>query len=165
MNLLADVTAGLIVHPAVVAAHVSAELPFMATENVLMAGVRAGGSRQELHEKIRKHALDAAQRIKGEGADNDLLARMQGDPALAPHVADAMEPMAYVGRAPQQVDEVLGELVQPLLDAHRHRSGRFASRVKVWVSGRAGRPAPRPARGAQSGSHRRAVALAPRADR
>ncbi|MBL4689333.1 MAG: adenylosuccinate lyase [Nannocystaceae bacterium] len=131
LNLLADVTAGMVVHPAVVAAHVRAELPFMATENVLMAGVRAGGSRQALHEKVRDHAMAASERIKAEGAENDLLARMQADPALSPFVADAMDPDAYVGRAPQQVDELIAEFFQPLLDTHRHRAGRFVPRVRV----------------------------------
>lgn len=131
LNLLADVTAAMVVHPAVVAAHVRAELPFMATENVLMAGVRAGGSRQVLHEKVRDHAMAASKRIKAEGAENDLLARMQGDPALAPFVADAMDPNDYVGRAPQQVDELIAEFFEPLLEAHSQRAGRFVSRVRV----------------------------------
>lgn len=131
LNLCADITAGLIVHPAVVRAHVDAELPFMATENVLMAAVRAGGNRQALHEKIREHSLAAAQRIKAEGAPNDLLERMSGDPDLAPHLADAMDPAGYVGRSPQQVDEFLEEVVEPLLEQHQHREGRFVSKVKV----------------------------------
>lgn len=131
LNLLADVTAGMVVHPAVVAAHVAAELPFMATENVLMAGVRAGGSRQALHEKVRQHAVAASQRIKAEGVANDLLQRMENDPELAPYVAGAMDPSDYVGRAPRQVDEFIAEFVNPLLAEHQHRAGRFASRVKV----------------------------------
>ena len=131
LNLLADVTAGLVVHPAVIDAHVRAELPFMATENVLMAAVRAGGNRQTLHEKIREHSVAASARIKAEGAPNDLLERMAADPELGPYVSQAMQPDLYVGRAPQQVDEILAELIEPLLAEHQHRAGRFVPRVKV----------------------------------
>ncbi|MEM6997099.1 MAG: adenylosuccinate lyase, partial [Myxococcota bacterium] len=130
-NLLADVTAGLVVHPAVVRSHVDAELPFMATENILMAAVRAGGNRQTLHEAIRTHALAASHRIKAEGVGNDLLERMAADPGLAPFVGDAVDPQDYVGRAPQQVDEIIAELLGPVLQAHEHRAGRFVSRVRV----------------------------------
>lgn len=132
LNLLADVTAGLIVNPAVVRANLDRELPFMATENVIMAGVRGGGSRQDLHERVRVHSHAAAKRIKGEGLDNDLIARMKADDALGPYVTDeALDPAAYVGRAPQQVREYLAESLNPLLSAHAERRGRFVPRVKV----------------------------------
>ncbi len=132
LNLMADVTAGLVVHPAVIAANMADELAFMATENVIMNGVRAGGSRQVLHERIREHSLAAVARMKEEGAANDLLDRMRGDEMLAPHVtAAAIDPARYVGRAPEQVDEFVGEVLQPLLDAHAHRRGRFRAAVSV----------------------------------
>ena len=73
---------GLVVHPAVIARHVAEELPFMATENILMAAVQAGGDRQDLHERIRVHSLAAAERLKDGAADNDLIGRIQGDPAF-----------------------------------------------------------------------------------
>ncbi len=132
LNLLADVTAGLVVHPAVVRTNVARELPLMATENVIMAGVRAGHSRQDLHERIRVHSHAAAARMKDEGVDNDLLLRMGADDVLGPLLSDAvLDPAAYVGRAPQQVDELLGEVVAPLLERHAARRGRFRPRVRV----------------------------------
>jgi adenylosuccinate lyase len=132
LNLVADITAGLVVHPAVIAANVREELPFMATENVIMRGVKAGQSRQELHELIRTHSHAAAKRIKDEGVANDLLARMRGDSALAPFVDDAvLHPARYVGRAPAQVDEFVAEFLDPLLEQHASRRGRFAPRVSV----------------------------------
>ena len=132
LNLLADVTAGLTVNPAVVRSNLERELPFMATENVIMAGVRAGHSRQELHERVRVHSHEAARRMKEEGGGNDLLERMRGDAALGPFVsAEVLDPAAYVGRAPRQVDEYLDEVLEPLLQQHAERRGRFQPRVRV----------------------------------
>lgn len=132
LNLLADVSAGLVVHPAVVSANLERELPFMVTENVIMAGVRGGRSRQQLHERIRVHSHEAARRMKQEGAPNDLVARMRADEVLGPFVGDeVLDPAAYVGRAPQQVDEFLAEVIEPLLVRHAARRGRFAPRVVV----------------------------------
>jgi adenylosuccinate lyase len=132
LNLVVDVVSGMVVNPAVIAANMADELAFMATENVIMAGVKAGASRQELHERVRTHSHAAAARMKAEGASNDLLARMRADPLLAPHVpADPIDPMRYVGRAPEQVDEYLAEVLGPLLDAHAHRRGRFTASVSV----------------------------------
>ena len=132
LNLLVDVTAGLVVNPAVIAANLADELPFMATENVIMRGVRAGHSRQDLHERIRSHSLAAAQRMKDEGVGNDLIGRLRADELLGSHVVDdALDPAQYVGRAPQQVDEFLNEVVDPLLDAHSSRRGRFKPDVRV----------------------------------
>lgn len=132
LNLLADVTAGLVVHPAVVRANLEQELPFMATENVIMAGVRGGHSRQDLHERIRVHSHEAARRMKEHGVPNDLLSRMRADDVLGPFVSDeVLEPAAYVGRSPQQVDEFLAEVIEPLLELHAERRGRFQPRVAV----------------------------------
>jgi adenylosuccinate lyase len=132
LNLLADVSAGLRVHPAVIRANMADELAFMATENVIMNGVRAGESRQRLHEKIREHSLAAVRRMKEDGASNDLLERMRKDPELAAFVsAEAIDPARYVGRAPQQVDEFVAEVLEPLIVTHAHRRGRFAPRVRV----------------------------------
>jgi len=132
LNLAADVTSGLVVNPAVIRANMGDELPFMATENVIMAGVRAGHSRQELHERVRRHSHDAARRMKDEGVANDLLDRMRTDDLLGPHVpGEPIDASRYVGRAPEQVDEFVGEVLDPLLAAHAHRRGRFAPSVHV----------------------------------
>ncbi|MGH7136174.1 MAG: adenylosuccinate lyase, partial [Pirellulales bacterium] len=91
------------------------ELPFMATENILMAAVAQGGDRQELHERIRRHSIAAATVVKQEGGVNDLLDRLRGDPAFAKvDVAAALDPARFVGRAPEQVDEFLREVIAPI---------------------------------------------------
>jgi len=115
------VVGGLVVHPAVIRRRLAEELPFLATENVLMAAAMKGGDRQALHERIRVHAQAAGDRLKAEGGENDLLARIAADPAfgLAPaEVAAAADPRAFVGRAPEQVEEFLASEVDPLLAAH-----------------------------------------------
>jgi adenylosuccinate lyase len=132
LNLVVDVSRGLVVNPAVIRANMADELPFMATENVIMAGVRGGHSRQELHERVRKHSHEAARRMKEEGVANDLLARMRADDLLGPFVpAEPINPRGYVGRAPEQVDEFLAEVLDPLLVEHAHRRGRFTPAVSV----------------------------------
>jgi len=132
LNLVVDVVRGMVVHPAVIRANMADELAFMATENVIMGGVRGGHSRQELHERVRKHSHAAALRMKTEGVPNDLLERMRGDGVLAPFVpGDPIDPTLYVGRAPEQVDEFVAEVLTPLLEAHGHRAGRFAPAVHV----------------------------------
>jgi len=114
--LYRNVTAGLVVYPKVIARNLEAELPFMATENILMAGVAAGGDRQDLHERIRRHSQAAATVVKNEGGQNDLLARLAADPAFAKvDLKATLDPSQFVGRAPQQVDEFLAEAVEPIL--------------------------------------------------
>lgn len=131
LNLLVDITSGLVVHPPVIAANMRDELPFMATENVLMRGTSAGHSRQELHRLVRAHSLEAVAGMK-RGEANDLMARMQADPVLGPFVdADLTAPARYVGRAPEQVDEFLAEFLAPLLARHEARRGRFSAGVRV----------------------------------
>lgn len=106
LEVLLNVTSGLVVYPAVITRRLNSELPFMATEELLMAMVRAGGDRQDLHERIRVHALAAASVVKEQGLDNDLLARIAADPAFAPvhdRLDDLMDPARFVGRAPAQV--------------------------------------------------------------
>ena len=113
--LCRNVTSGLVVYPKVIAAQLNAELPFMATENILMAAVAAGGDRQDLHERIRRHSQAAAAVVKEQGGANDLLARLAKDAAFAKvDLAAAMKPEQFVGRAPQQVDEFLAEVVAPI---------------------------------------------------
>jgi adenylosuccinate lyase len=118
LSTLANVADGLHVWPQVIRRHVEQELPFMATEEIIMAGVKAGGDRQELHEAIRGHSMEAARRVKEEGGSNDLLERLAGDPLFSPvrdRFADLLAPERFVGRAPQQVEEFIAEVVDPLL--------------------------------------------------
>ena len=115
LNLYLNVVPGLVVHPAVIARHVAEELPFMATENLLMAAVQAGGDRQDLHERIRVHAIAAADRLKDGAADNDLLDRIKADPAFPPlDLDDVLDPRRYIGRSARQVDEFLAREVEPI---------------------------------------------------
>jgi adenylosuccinate lyase len=115
LNLYGNIVPGLVVHPAVIGRHVAEQLPFMATENLLMAATLAGGDRQTLHERIRVHSLAAAERLKAGAADNDLIERLRHDPAFPPLDFDKlMEPSQFVGRAPRQVDEFLASEVEPI---------------------------------------------------
>jgi adenylosuccinate lyase len=118
--LMQNVTDGLVVYPKVIARRLAEELPFMATENILMAAVRAGGDRQQLHESIRQHSQAAASQVKQHGAPNDLLGRLEKDPAFAQvDLKSALNPGDYVGRAPQQVDEFIAEVVAPIRQRYR----------------------------------------------
>ena len=119
LRLYQNIAEGMVVYPQMIARHIEAELPFMATENVLMAAVRAGGDRQTLHEAIRTHSHAAAREVKAEGRENDLLARLKADPLFKDVDIDAeLEPSRFVGRAPEQVDALLSEHVAPILAAH-----------------------------------------------
>jgi len=120
LEILINVTAGLVVYPKVIAARVACELPFMATENILMAAVKAGGNRQTLHEKIRKHSHAAAAQVKQQGLQNDLIDRLKKDPAFAKvNFKTVLNPKAYVGRAPAQADEFIKEVVTPIRRKYR----------------------------------------------
>ena len=115
LTLYLNIVPGLVVNPAVIARRLADELPFMATENVLMAAVRAGGDRQALHERIRTHSLAAAGRLKAGATDNDLIARLAADPSFAAvDVAAVLDPSAYVGRAPEQVVAFVDREVEPI---------------------------------------------------
>jgi adenylosuccinate lyase len=129
--LLHNVAAGLVVYPQVIAKNLAEELPFMASENLLMAAVAAGGDRQDLHERIRRHSQDAAQAVKQEGKPNDLLQRLAADAAFAKvNVTAAMQPSQFVGRAPEQVDEFIAEVVEPIRRRYAG-SGALSAEVKV----------------------------------
>jgi adenylosuccinate lyase len=129
--LLQNITAGLVVYPKVIAANLEEELPFMATENILMAAVQAGGDRQELHERIRRHSQEAAQRVKQEGRANDLVERLMSDAAFAKvDIPSVMRPDQFVGRAPQQVDEFLADVVEPIRMRYS-AAGELSSEIKV----------------------------------
>jgi len=120
LRLYQTIAAGLVVYPKMCAKHVAEELPFMATENILMAAVKAGGDRQALHEKIRQHSHAAARQVKLAGGENDLLARLKADKAFAKVDIDAeLDPARFVGRAPEQVEEFLAAEIRPLLAAHK----------------------------------------------
>ncbi len=126
LNLYLSVMENPAVYPKVIEKHLNAELPFMATETILMACVKRGGDRQELHEVIRAHAQAAAARVKHDGAENDLLERLAADAAIGmsrAEIDDILDLRLFVGRAPQQVDEFLREEVGPVLDRYRDRLG------------------------------------------
>ena len=115
LEILINVLDGLVVYPKVVAAHVQAELPFMATENILMAGVKAGGSRQGLHEKIRVYSHEAAAQVKQLGKTNDLIERLKADSDFAKiDLKAVLDPKLYIGRCPEQVNEFIKEQVAPI---------------------------------------------------
>ncbi len=131
LRIVLNVADGLVVYPNTIAAHVAAELPFMATENILMAAVKAGGDRQALHERIRRHSLAAAAVVKNEGRPNDLIERLKGDEAFAGVDIDALlNPKAFIGRAPRQVDEFIAAHVEPIRKRYAHRLGQ-KSELKV----------------------------------
>ena len=126
LNLYMNVMENPVVYPKVIERRLRAELPFMATENILMACVRKGGDRQELHEVIRRHSQAAAGRVKEEGLDNDLLERLAGDPAVGMSRAEINEILKieeFVGRAPEQVDEFLRDYVEPVLERNKEALG------------------------------------------
>ncbi len=130
--LLANVASGLEVHPARIAARVNDELPFMATEELIVRAVRAGRSRQDAHEVIRRHSIAAARAMKDEGRANDMLDRLAGDPGFGVALDDiraALDAARFVGRAPQQVDEFLAEVVDPILEASLPPTPREEVRV------------------------------------
>lgn len=132
LRLCLNVTAGLVVYPKVIARAVESELPFMATENILMTAVRAGGDRQELHEVIRKHSHAAAAEVKLEGKPNDLVSRLQQDKHFRNlDWSGILDPHRYVGRAPKQVDEFIEQDVMPVLDQYRHLTGRLDASITV----------------------------------
>jgi adenylosuccinate lyase len=113
--LYRNIVDGLVVYPQVIAKHLQEELPFMATEEILMAGVRAGGDRQELHERIRVHSQEAARQVKERGGANDLLTRLQSDSAFqSVDLTGTLDPLRFTGRAPQQVDRFVADVVGPI---------------------------------------------------
>ncbi len=118
LDLYLNVVDGLVVYPKVIEKHLMAELPFMATENIMMDAVKAGGDRQELHERIRELSMEAGKNVKVEGKDNNLLELIAADPSFnlsLDELKKTMDPKKYVGRAPRQVDEFLDEVVRPIL--------------------------------------------------
>ena len=133
LDLVANVVDGLVVYPKVIRKHMMAELPFMATENIMMDAVKAGGDRQELHEKIRQLSMQAGRHVKEEGGDNNLLELIAADPTFHMTLEDlerSMDPAKYVGRAPQQVEAYLRDHIRPLLNENRDVLG-WTSEISV----------------------------------
>ncbi len=130
LDLCLNVVDGLVVYPKVILKHMMAELPFMATENIMMDAVNAGGDRQELHEAIRQLSMEAGKHVKEEGGDNNLLELIAADPRFNLKLEDlekSMDPAKYVGYAPRQTEKFLKETVQPILDANRELLGVTAT--------------------------------------
>lgn len=122
LNIYMNVTDGLVVYEKVVKKHIDSELPFMATEMILMECVKAGGDRQALHEKIRLHSMDAGKVVKVEGGNNDLIERIKKDEAFAPvwdKIDGVLNHENFIGRAPEQVDEFISAEIQPIIDANK----------------------------------------------
>ena len=122
LTLYANVADGLVVYPKVIEQHLLRELPFMATENIMMDAVKRGGDRQQLHEAIRVHSMEAGRVIKEQGGENDLLERIAKDPIFGvtmDELKDILKPEKYVGRAPEQTREFLRDVVAPALDKYK----------------------------------------------
>lgn len=129
LDLYLNVVDGLVVYPKVIESRLMKELPFMATENIMMDAVKAGGDRQELHERIRVHSMAAGRVVKEEGKENDLLERIASDPAFGMNMdqlRSIMKPENFVGRAPEQTEEYIRDFVRPVLDANQDILGMTA---------------------------------------
>lgn len=126
LDLCMNVVDGLVVYPKVIEKHLMAELPFMATENIMMDAVKAGGDRQELHERIRELSMEAGKNVKEKGLDNNLLELIAADPSFnlsLDELKKAMDPTRYTGRAKEQVDTFLANVVRPVLEQHKEDLG------------------------------------------
>ena len=129
LDLCMNVVDGLVVYPKVIEKRLMSELPFMATENIMMDAVKAGGDRQELHERIRELSMEAGKNVKEKGLDNNLLELIAADPAFKLSLEDlkaAMEPSRYTGRAKEQVEMFLSEVVYPVLEVNKDLLGMTA---------------------------------------
>ena len=130
LDLYLNVVDGLVVYPKVIEKRLMRELPFMATENIMMDAVKAGGDRQEMHEKIRTLSMEAGKNVKEKGLDNNLLELIANDPSFNMSLEDlqkTMDPSKYVGRSPEQVEEFLRDEIQPILDANKEILGLTAT--------------------------------------
>ncbi|MBO5378279.1 MAG: adenylosuccinate lyase [Ruminiclostridium sp.] len=129
LNIMLNVTSGLVVYEKVIRQRVMRELPFMATENIMMQAVKKGGDRQELHEQIRLHSIAAGKVVKEEGGENDLVDRIASDPMFMitkEEILATLQPEQFTGRSSEQVDEFLKNFIQPVLDANREILGEKA---------------------------------------
>jgi adenylosuccinate lyase len=122
LTLLQNISEGLVVYPAIIKKRISQELPFMATENIIMAMVKAGGDRQETHERIRVLSHEAGKVVKEQGGDNDLIQRVRADKFFEPiwdQLDSLLDPKSFVGRAPEQVVAFVRDWVEPALEPHK----------------------------------------------
>ena len=129
LDLCLNVVDGLVVYPKVIEKRLMSELPFMATENIMMDAVKAGGDRQELHERIRELSMEAGKNVKVEGKDNNLLELIAADPAFnltLEELQKTMDPKKYVGRAKEQTESFIAKVVNPVLDSHKEMLGMTA---------------------------------------
>ena len=134
LNIYENVASGLVVHEKVIEKHILEELPFMASENIMMDAVKRGGDRQQIHECIRVHSLEAGRNVKELGLTNNLIDLLAEDPLLGmskEELSAHMEPSRYIGRCPEQVTDFLLEFVQPVLDAHKSALADQAVELKV----------------------------------
>ena len=132
--LYRNVVDGLVVYPKVINQHLMNELPFMATENIMMDAVKKGGDRQELHERIRQHSMEAGKTVKMEGKKNDLLERIAADPMFGLTIDELnaiMEPKNFVGRAPQQTEEYINGYVKPVIEENKELIEESGEAVRV----------------------------------
>ena len=126
LNIMINVCDGLVVYPKVIEQRIMRELPFMATENIMMSAVKKGGDRQQLHEKLRVHALAAAKRVKEEGLENDMIDRICADPAFhitKEEIAGVLKPIHYVGRSVEQTEEFIRDVIGPILEKNKEVLG------------------------------------------
>ena len=126
LDLYLNICDGMVVYPKVIEADLHKELPFMATENIMMDAVKAGGDRQELHERIRQHSMDAGRVVKEEGKPNDLIDRIAADSKFnltKKQIEASMDPKLFIGRAPQQTEEFFEEFIDPILNEHKDYIG------------------------------------------
>ena len=131
LNIFINVTKGLVVYPKMVERRIMNELPFIASENILMDAVKKGGDRQELHELIREHSIAAGKRVKEEGLDNDLIERIASDPRFGlsrDEIVTNLDPKNYTGRSEHQVEEFIRDVVDPML-----ATGEAADEVELTV--------------------------------
>ena len=123
LNIYTNVTSALVVYPKIIERRVMAELPFMASENIMMDAVKRGGNRQALHEKIRSYAMMSGKRVKEEGLDNNLIELICADADFALDENDVrahLDPHVYIGRCPEQVDEFIRDVVDPILESNKN---------------------------------------------
>lgn len=134
LNIYENVASGLVVHEKVIEKHIMEELPFMASENIMMDAVKRGGDRQELHERIRVHSQEAGRNVKDFGLTNNLIDLLASDPMFGltkEELSAHMEPSRYIGRCPEQVADFLAEYIRPLLEAHQDALADKAVELKV----------------------------------
>ena len=130
LNIMLNVTDGSVGYPKVIRSRLMAELPFMASENIMMQAVEKGGNRQELHEGLRQHAIAAGKQVKEEGLPNDMVDRIAADPAFGltkEEIVAGLVPENFVGRAPQQVEAFIAHILKPIFDANPDAVEQHAS--------------------------------------